>query len=151
MLCIDRLISVFDLLAANGAIAFRFASNSDGVLEINDFLYGTGRFVVTAEIIAGQDVLFLTKLFPPLEGDPVSLNTAYLYLLNLNAGAHGVTLSIDPHTRAVGATVMFKCEDNNLLMEVAVQHYLCTMTTFLETYYDDLLGGMLDLGVIGQG
>lgn len=151
MLCIDRLISVFELLAANGVIAFRFVPGNLDVLEINDLLYGTGRFVITAEIIAGRDVLFLTKMFPPLEGDPASLNAAYLYLLHLNASAHGVTIGIDPHTGSVGVTVMFKCEDTHHQMEIAALHYLCTMTTFMETYYDALLGRMLELGVIGHG
>lgn len=151
MLCIDRLISVFDRLAEEGSIKYGFVPNSVDVIEIQDLLYGTGRFTITAEIIAGRDVLFLTKLFPPLEGDAVSLNTAYLFLLNLNAAGHGVTIGIDENTRAVGVTVMFKCEKDIGLLRTSTLHYLCTMTTFMETYYDALLGRMLELGVIGNG
>jgi hypothetical protein len=151
MLCIDRLTSVLGLLADDGSIEFQFVPNNVDVIEIKDLLYGTGRFTITAEIIAGRDVLLLTKLFPPLEGDAVSLNTAYLYLLNLNAAGHGVTIGIDINTGAVGATVMFKCDINIGQLKIATLHNLCIITRFMETYYDALLGKMLELGVIGNG
>jgi len=151
MLCIDRLTRVLGNLADNSVIEFDFSPLSPDVIEIQDRLYGTGRFIVTAEIIAGRDVLLLTKMFPALEGDTHSLNQAYLRLLNLNAAGHGVAIGIDEQTGTVGATVTFKCEDELDDFETALLHYLNTMTTFMETYYDGLLGEMLELGVVARG
>ena len=150
MFCIDRLTQVLEALEENSVIEFNLSELSSDVIEIQDRLYGTGRFVITAEIIAGRDVLLLTKMFPALQGDSQSLNIAYRRLLNLNAAGLGVAIGIDEGTGAVGATVTFKCEDDLEDFEIALLHYLNTITTFMETYYDSLFGEMLELGVVGR-
>jgi hypothetical protein len=151
MLCIDRLTEVLTDLAKDGVIEFNFSQVSQDVIEIHDHLYGTDRFIIVAEIVAGRDVLLLTKMFPALEGDPNALRYAYLRLLNFNAAAHGVAIGIDAESGVVGATVTFKCEDNPEEFRIALLHYLNTMTTFMETYYDRLLSEMLELGVVARG
>ena len=62
-----------------------------------------------------------------------------------------MSIGIDQATGAVGATVTFKCEDDLDQLEMAVLHYLCTVTTFMETYYDNIFGEMLELGVVAYG
>ena len=151
MLCIDRLISVLTNLATTSDIQFDIVGESADLVEIRDLLYGTGRFVITAEIIAGRDVLLLTKMFPALEGNVATLSQAYLRLLNLNAGGHGVSIGIEEGTGAVGATITFKCDEDLEQLEMDMHHYMCTMTTFMEAHFDAVYGEMLELGVIAYG
>ena len=63
----------------------------------------------------------------------------------------GCRLELMRKPGAVGATVTFKCEDDLEDFKMALLHYLNTMTTFMETYYDFLFGEMLELGVVARG
>ncbi len=123
-------------------------SKTKDVIEILDGLNGTGRFLIFAEQINGNEILLLSKMFERITGPPDKVVKAYEYLFDIVGEGHGVSISRNGENGAIAAITTFRCELETERLKLDLMHYLCTLTTFMETYYDSIFLHLKELGVL---
>ena len=146
MTCFERLLRT---LRQVESLEIQFSrSKVDGVVEILDGLNGTEGFIIFAEQINGNEILLLTKMFEDISGPPEKVVQAYEYLFDTAGDGHGVSISRNRDTGAIAAVITFRCEVESDRLKIDLMHYLCTLTTFMETYYEAIFLHLKDLGVL---
>lgn len=143
VVCADRLKIALKALEDKGIMW----EERSRFFQILDFLHGSGRFSIIAEVRDGADILLLTRLFDRFSGEQDLQLKAYQHLMKMNGDAHGVAIG-ENDDGIFGAWVMFPCDGNIEILRKSLVYHLNILTTFLETYYDDMFGYLGDLGVL---